>query len=195
MALGRMLYCRRPGCPAAQGFTLLELLLVILIIMVISAIAMPAVSSLYGGSCVKGAIGEVAAMIREARQLTLVHDRYYAVAFDVAGGRVLLLSDRGPDGEWNSGDEKPVRSFRLADKGGGLSFGYGDSGPIPGLAADPDGVTLQSNHTLVCNPELTANAGTVYIRSSSGAVMALTMNSRDLGYVIRRWNGKRWQNQ
>jgi len=75
-----------------------------------------------------------------------------------------------------------VRYFTLRDKGGGLAFGYGKYGPIPTYAADADGITFQDN-ILVCNPDLTGNAGTVYVHSRHGGVMALTMNSIDFDYT------------
>jgi type II secretory pathway pseudopilin PulG len=184
--------CGRSGL-TEKGFTLLELLVVVATIIIISSLAVPALSSYYSSCRVKVAMLEVAAMIREAKRLTQVDDRYHAVAFDVATGKVSLLSGRGGDGIWNSGDDEVVRSFTLASKGNDLKFGYGDHGPVPGLAAHPDGITFQTNHTLVCNPELTGNAGTVYIMSISGPAMALTMNSRDLTYTLRRWNGGGWE--
>ena len=82
--------------------------------------------------------------------------------------------------------------FRLSDKGGGLRFGYGSYGPLPGLAAASDGITFQSNNTLVCNGDLTGSAGTVYIISRSGSAMAITMNSSDFSYSMWRWIGKKW---
>lgn len=131
-------------------------------------------------------------MIREAKQNALANEKYYAISFNTAEGRVSLLSGRGPDGEWNTPDDEVVRSFRLTEKGGGLSFGHGNFGPIPDHAVAPDGVSFPNNNTLICNPDLTGNAGAVYIRSASGAAMALTVNSQDYGYKMYRWSGEKW---
>ena len=126
-----------------NGFTLVELLVVVTLIVIASSIALPAFSAYYEKGCIMAAVSEIAGMIREAKQFALVHDRCYALGFSPASGKVSLISGRGPDGKWNTGDDPLVRTFRLADKGGGLRFGYGSYGPLPGLAADRDGVTFR----------------------------------------------------
>jgi len=178
--------------PAPNGFSLPEMLVVIAIISVLALLAVPAFSSLYEECCVKVAVTEIAGMIKEAKQNALIDGKCYAVGFIPATGKVSLISGRGPDGNWNTGDDPVMRSFRLTDKGGGLRFGYGGHGPLTGLAATEDGVTFQTNNTLVCNPDLTGNAGTVYVVSRCGAAMALTMNSRDFGWTLWRWSGRKW---
>jgi prepilin-type N-terminal cleavage/methylation domain-containing protein len=174
------------------GFTLLELLTVIAIIGIISAVAFPAMSALYGGCCVKAAIYEITNMIKEAKQNALSNVTYYAITFNTTDGIISLVSGRGPDGTWNTPDDPVIRSFRLSDKGGGLRFSHGSYGPIEGSNVAPDGVAFSTNNTLVCNPELTGNPGTVYIMSASGAAMALSMNRTDFGYKMYRWDGKEW---
>jgi prepilin-type N-terminal cleavage/methylation domain-containing protein len=174
------------------GFTLLELLVTVAIIGIIGAVAMPAISSYYGESSLKAVVYEIAGMLKEAKQLALTHDRYQAVSFNTASGLISLVSGRGADGVWNTTDDEVVRSLSLADRGGGLRFGYGSCGPIPGNAQTADGVTFQTNNSAVCNPDLTGNAGTVYIESASGAAMAIVMNSKDFGYALWKWNGKKW---
>jgi len=174
------------------AFTLQEVLTTLAIIGIIGAIAIPAASFYYGKCCVMAAVSEITGMIREAKQNALCNDSYYAIAFDPVLGKVSLLSGKGPDGRWNTVDDEVVRSFALAAKGGGLRFGYGNYGPRPGHAADPDGITFQNNNTLVCNPNLTGTSGTVYLISRSGYAMAITMNTADYGYSLWTWGNGKW---
>jgi prepilin-type N-terminal cleavage/methylation domain-containing protein len=176
---------------AGNGFTLLELLVALSILAILVAVTTPLFASYYSECCLKAVIWEIAGMVKEAKQSAL-SEKYYAICFDPNKGRVSLVSGRGPDGEWNTPDDEVVRTLRLRNKGGGLDFGYGSYGPVPTYAAEPDGVTFQDN-ALVCNPDLTGNAGTVYFRSRHGGAMALTMNSTDFGYIVRRWSGSRWE--
>ena len=177
---------------AANGFTLVELLTVTAVIGIISAIAIPSFSLYREKCCVMAAVSEITGMIKEAKQNALCDDRDYGVGFDPALGKVTLISGTGADGKWSTADDQVVRSLRLADKGGGLRFGYGTYGPLPGLAVTSDGVTFQTNNTLVCNPKLTGNAGVVYLITRGGCAMALKMNSTDYGYTLWRWNGGKW---
>jgi len=160
---------------------------------IIGATAIPAFHNLYCSCCLKAAVYGICDMIKEAKQNALCNGVYYSIAFNTTSGVISLVSDRGEDGTWNTSDDEVVRSLSLADKGGGLRFGHGSYGPIKGLAEAPDGVSFPTNNTCVCNPELTGNAGVVYIMSASGAAMALKMNSTDYGYVMYRWDGKSWE--
>ena len=176
----------------SAGFTLVELLVVVAIIAILSAVAIPTFNSYRDGCCLKAAMADLCTMIRETKY-SAANEKYFAVGFKPEAGRVALISGKGPDGSWNTADDLIVRSFLLSDKGGGLSFGYGSYGPLPDLAETADGITFQSNNTLVCNEDMTGNAGTVYIISKSGSAMALTMNSKDFGYKLYRWTGSNWQ--
>jgi prepilin-type N-terminal cleavage/methylation domain-containing protein len=176
----------------ANGFTLVELLVVVTLICIISAVAVPAFCAYYEKGCIMAAISEIAGMIKEAKHSALADGRYYAIGFDPDVGKVSLISGKGRDDKWNTADDQVVRSFRLAEKGGGLCFGYGGYGPLSGLAAASDGISFPNNNTLVCNPELTGTAGTVYLITRRGSAMAIVMNSEDFGYKLWRWNGKKW---
>jgi prepilin-type N-terminal cleavage/methylation domain-containing protein len=176
---------------SGHGFTLLELLITLAVVAILLTVSTPLFASLYGSCCLKSVMWEIAGMIKEAKQCAL-SEKYYAISFDPVLGKISLLSGRGDDGKWNTADDEVVRTLKLRDKGGGLCFGYGSYGQIPTYAASADGITFPNNNTLICNPDLTSNAGTVYLRSSHGGAMALTMNSKDFGYTLRRWNGSGW---
>jgi prepilin-type N-terminal cleavage/methylation domain-containing protein len=175
----------------AGGFTLVEMLIVLTIAGILCAVAIPAVSSYYGECCVKSVMFEITGMIKEAKGNAAVDNQEYAIAFDPGQGKISLLADRGGDGDWNTDDDVVIRWVRLGSKGGGLCFGHGPYDPPDGLVSSDDGITFSRN-TLVCNTKLTGSSGTVYIRSSFGAAMALTMNSEDFGYTLRRWDGGKW---
>jgi prepilin-type N-terminal cleavage/methylation domain-containing protein len=177
----------------SQGFTLLELLVTIAILGILSMIAIPAVSSYRGKCALEATAIEICGMIREGKQRALDEGKY-GILFDTATDTISLIA-KGADDEWNTADDRLIRSFRLANKGGGLRFGYESYGPVETseghLAVTTDGVSF-GNNRLVCNEELTGNAGAIYIRSSSGAAVAMTMNSFDYGYKIYSWNGRSW---
>jgi prepilin-type N-terminal cleavage/methylation domain-containing protein len=190
-AFGVSVFWEEHGARKA-GFTLLELLTAIAIICIISAVAFPAVSALYGGCCVKAAIYELTGMLKEGKQNALSNGIYYGITFNTTAGIISLVTGKGSDGTWNTPDDPVLRSFRLADKGGGLRFGHGSYGPISGLVEAPDGVSFPNNNSCICNPNLTGNPGSVYIMSASGAAMALSMNTTDFGYKMYRWDGNEW---
>ncbi len=171
------------------GFTLLELLITIALISVLYAIAVPLVRSIHDDCCLKAAVLEITEMIKEGR-LNAQGEKYYAVGFTPASGRVALISDRGPDGQWNTNDDTVIRSFTLPSNGAELKFGYGSHGPLPKRGADADGVTFQNNNTLICNPELTGSSGAVYLIARSGSARAILVNSTDFEWTVWRWEGK-----
>ena len=186
-------------CPAVHrsplvpnGFSMPEALVVTAILCTISAIALPTFISSYESCCINAAVADITGMIREAKQNALVNEIYYAIGFDPVAGKISLISGKGRDGRWGTADDTVVRSFRLAEKGGGLTFGYGRYKPLPNCAAAPDGVSFQNNNTLICNPEMTGTAGVAYLITRSGSAIAIKMNSTDYGYTLWRWDGRKW---
>ena len=177
----------------AKGFTLLELVIVLAVIACLGAVAMPVVAGYYGNCALKITMYDTCQFIKEAKALALLSGQEYAVAFNTENSTVALVSERGPDGKWNTPDDQVLRSLKVAGKGGGLRFGYGACGPVPGLAASDDGVTFQVNNTMVCNQDMTSNAGTVYLVTNRGYAMALTANSSAVGYALRRCVNGVWE--
>ncbi|HWI41187.1 MAG TPA: prepilin-type N-terminal cleavage/methylation domain-containing protein [Verrucomicrobiae bacterium] len=173
-----------------DGFTLVEFMIVSGIISIISAISFPAVSRWYLNTCLHSAMMEIAEAVRETKRQVIATDEDRAVVFEVTKGAVYVAAGKGPDGKWGTADDVVLRRFSIS-RHGAISFGYGSCGPPSGLAASDDGITFSGNY-LVCNTKLTGSAGTVYLKSSAGGAMALTMNSTDFGYSLRKWDGKKW---
>lgn len=174
-----------------HGFTLVELLVVVSIVGILAAICVPAAGSYYTDCSMKVSLSEIASMVREVRAQALMSGDYKAVCFNTVSGEMTLVTDRGADGKWNTADDVKSRSHRL---GGSVRFGFGSCGPIPGLAEVADGVSFQTNNSLVCNPDLSSNAGTVYLTSAYSKAMAITVNSNSEGYKIRSCMDGKWSN-
>lgn len=139
----------------------------------------------------KVAVCEISEMIKEARALALVSDNPFAVSFNPLTTEVSLASDRGADSKWNTADDSVIRRFRLSNKAG-MHFGFGSCGPVPGLANEVDGITFQTNNSMVCNQEMSSNAGTVYLIINENRVTALTVNSTDAKITIRECRNGKW---
>lgn len=177
---------------ASHGFTLLELLAVVAVMAVLSAVAVPVVATYYSDCALKIAMADIGKLIRQARGLAAASGTPHAITFNPSTGRVALASDRGADGRWNTSDDHLLSSSQIAGRAG-VRFGYGACGPIPGLAASSDGITFQVNNSMVCNQDLSSNAGTVYLVAGNTTAMALTANSSLEGYVVRRCSNGTWQ--
>jgi prepilin-type N-terminal cleavage/methylation domain-containing protein len=179
----------------AEGFTLLELVVVLSVIAILGAIAAPPCMRYYHSCCLKAAMLDIAQMVREGKMRSLDGDDH-AICFDPVAGTVTLLAGKGADGKWNTSDDRVLRTLRLNDRGGGLKFGCESCAPIKSgtstLIKPEDGIAFMNN-IATFNEELTGLcSGTVYISSSSGVAMALGMNTSDAGYKLWVWNGGEW---
>ncbi|WP_139366832.1 hypothetical protein [Trichlorobacter thiogenes] len=158
---------------------------------ILVAIAVPVVATYHGNCAIRLATCEVCDIIREARALALTSNNPIAVTFAPVTTAVSLVSDRGGDGRWNTADDSVIRSFKLSNKAG-IHFGYGNCGPVPGLANEADGITFQTNNSMVCNQEMSSNAGTVYLMLCDSRVTALTVNSTNPKITIRECRCGQW---
>ena len=189
------MFTRTSKSVVTSGFTLLEVMVVVAIVACLGAIATPLAANFYSGCALKTAMGDVCLLVREARGLALSSDGPHAVTFNPVTGRASLALSRGPDNQWNTADDQVLSSVKIVGRGGGLRFGYGSCGPIPGLAPSDDGITFQVNNSMVCNQDLSSNAGTVYLVAGNDTAMALTANSSANGYRLRRCSNGSWEPQ
>ncbi len=192
---GRMSRCERKTVSGAvHGFTVVEIFVALAVCGILCIVAIPAFSRYLDQCRIKTAMMEIVNMLKEAKMRALDGESN-AVIIDAEKQAVKLVAGKGPDDRWNTDDDPVVRSFRLKDKGGGLRFGYGGYGPIkhPDISDAPatDGVTFGYNR-IVCNDVMTGNLGAVYIISSSGVAMAMTVNRDSYWHTLYTWNGKEW---
>ena len=176
------------GYSGEGGFTLLELILVVAIISIMSAIAVPAFSSLYGEFRLKSAVRELRDLFRDAKLLS-IQDKPCAILFYPDTCTATLVSGKGDDDDWGTGDESVVRTLALPD---GISFGYGSRGPLKGNAVAEDGVSFKNNR-FACLTGITGDLGAVYLQNQSGDAMAVTVNSGEFNLGVYRWTGGAWE--
>ncbi len=179
---------------AIRGYTLIEIFVALAVCGILCAVAVPAFSRYLDRCRVKAAMLEIVNLLKEAKMRALDGESN-ALIIDAEKQTAALVAGKGPDGRWDTDDDPVVRVVRLKDKGGGLRFGYGRYGPIrhddKSNAAASDGVTF-GNNRIVCNDELTGNLGAVYIISTSGVAMAMTINSKSYWHTLYSWDGKEW---
>lgn len=173
------------GCD--RGFTLLELILVVAIISVMSAIAVPAFSSFYGDFRLKSVVREIRDLVRDAKLLS-IQDKPCAILFDPDKCMATLVSGKGADDEWGTGDDFVVRRLTLPD---GVRFGYGSRGPLKGRAEAEDGISFEYNR-FGCETGITGDWGAVYLQSQTGGAMVITVNSGEFNLRVYRWSGRSW---
>lgn len=88
----------------AQGFTLLELIVVIAIVAILAAIGFPQLNLYRAEAAQKEAATEVFYALRLARSSAVSHNREYRVAFDLDSRRYWLEQGDAPNNSsnWNS---------------------------------------------------------------------------------------------
>ena len=83
----------------ADGFTLLELIIVLIIIGISSALVVPRFIGGMGGLDLKAASGKVAASLRYARSQAVAQKTSYTAVFDLEQNRLTIRSENGGETE------------------------------------------------------------------------------------------------
>jgi len=151
----------------ADGFSLIEVLIVVAILLVFAGTALPNFISLSSRAKLKSAARDVVANMQQARTNAIRDRSSWAIHFNPATATYRILSGSGGDGIWNNGDETVVKTVSLADTAGvsyGTNHGSRPDEPNPGAG---DGISF-TNDVVIFNSDGTGTSGTVYLKSDSG---------------------------
>jgi hypothetical protein len=127
-----------------------------------------------------------------ARLGAIKDNREWAILFDTDGQLYRIISDKGPDGNWDTPDDIgykgdtspwPLSTKNLSDYPN-IRFGDNGHGPRPGGGAVDDGVTFGGDKAEF-NPGGTSTAGTVYLQNNRNGAMAISVDSST--GIIRMW--------
>ncbi len=156
--------------PDQKGFTLLELMVIVAIIGIMSAMAYPSFADYLERAKVKRFGRDMVSSMQMARVNALRDGKQWAIQFD--GNEYRVLSDRGDDGDWNTGDDVLEKRITVADYGRNVTFGSA-YGARPGATSDPaDGVSFTGNR-VIFNSDGTSKSGTVYVTNGRGDTFAV----------------------
>jgi prepilin-type N-terminal cleavage/methylation domain-containing protein len=172
-----------------EAFSLTELLIVIAIIGIITAIAVPNFLGMLSRTRLRKESWNLIADMETAKIGAVGDNSTWAVQFDTDETKYRVLSGRGPDGEWNTGDDSVFRTVSLS--GSGVSFGT-DHGKRTGAISEQfDGVTFGRDR-VIFNPDGTSVMGTVYIRNGANYTIAVGSVSYDGKIKVWHNSGSGW---
>ncbi len=136
-----------------KGFSLTELLVVMGLIGVISAIAVVSITGLSGSIKYKNTAWSISSRLRDAKQLAVTNNREERVEFLIGAGQYRLTEGNLPAGStvWTE-----VKPWTTIDQGVALATGAACNG--------------NADVNIKFNPNGTADAGTVCVKDSGGAV-------------------------
>jgi prepilin-type N-terminal cleavage/methylation domain-containing protein len=184
---------RREGMNGKKGLTIIELVVVMCILGVMVLIAVPNIGRWLPRYRLRSAARDVASNMQLARLGAIKDNREWAILFDTAGQSYRIISNKGPDGNWDTpddvghkGDVSPWSlSTKNLDDYKNVRFGDGGHGRI-GDDDSPvgDGVTFLGKRAEF-NPGGTATAGTVYLENNRNDAMAIRVDSST--GIIRMW--------
>ena len=174
-----------------RGLTLIELVVVMCILGVMVLIAIPNIGRWLPRYRLRSAARDVASNIQLARLGAIKDNREWALLFDVNGQSYKIISNKGPDGNWDSADDTEEKVVSLSDY---PTVRFGDSGhdPRPGGDAVGDGVTFVGKRAEF-NPGGTSTAGTVYLQNNRNDAVAIGVDSSTGIVRIWTWDSSEWK--
>jgi prepilin-type N-terminal cleavage/methylation domain-containing protein len=176
-------YSPREGMQEKRGLTIIELVVVMCIVGVMVLIAIPNIGRLLPRYRLRSAATDVASNMQLARLGAIKDNREWSVLFDVNEQLYRVISDKGPDVNWDTADDVEEKRVNLSDYVN-VRFGDNGYGPVPDGGAVGDGVTFVGKRAEF-NPAGTSTAGTVYLQNSRNDAMAIRVDSST--GIIRVW--------
>lgn len=153
-----------------KGFTLLELMIVLAIVAIAVTMAYPVYNAQKEKAQVKRAGRDLVTNMQTARINALKQGKDWAIQFDTGTQSYRLISDRGPDGDWNTADDVEFRTVSLSTYGP-IEFGSAYGGR-PDATNPDDGVSFNGNR-VEFNPDGTSMSGTIYVKHPEGYTFAV----------------------
>jgi prepilin-type N-terminal cleavage/methylation domain-containing protein len=166
-----------------RGLTIIELVVVMCILGVMVLIAIPNIGRWLPRYRLRSAARDVASNMQLGRLGAIKDNREWAVLFDVNGESYRIISNKGPDGNWETPDDIEEKVVNLSDYPN-IRFGDNGHGPRPNGGSVDDGVTFGDDRAEF-NPGGTSTAGTVYLQNNRNGAMAISVDSST--GIVRMW--------
>ncbi len=173
-----------------DAFTLMELMIVIAIIGILSAVAVPNFIDLFARTHLKKASWSLVSDIETAKISAVGDNSKWAVQFDTSNALYRVLSNQGPDGKWNTGDDTIFKTVKLSDMG--VVYGSGHGKRTGAVSNQFDGVSFNYNR-VIFNPDGTSMMGTVYVKNRKGDTIAVGSVSFDGRVKVWSNYGSGWE--
>ena len=193
-------YTLRKEMLGRRGLTIIELVVVMCILGVMVLIAIPNIGRWLPRYRLRSAARDVASNMQLARLGAIKDNREWAILFDTNGQLYRIISNKGPDGTWDTADDIgykgdmspwPLSTKNLANYPS-VRFGASGNPPIPDGGAVGDGVTFVGKRAEF-NPGGTSTAGTVYLQNNRNDALAVSVDSSTGIIRMWRWDSSGWE--